>query len=169
MNVRNPIANQLGFQACWWLCAAGANRGAVIALSLVLLHLYFHPRRRQELAIVLLCGACGIAADAMLVGLGLLAFDQAAALPFWLPVLWMAFAATLNQSLSFLRKRLGLAAVLGAIAGPFSYWIGMKLGRLSFPISEVSAIVALGLVWSLLLPAQMLIVSKIDRRLRYAT
>ena len=117
----------------------------------------------------MLCGACGIAVDAMLVGLGWFAFDQATSLPFWLAVLWMAFAATLNQSLSFLRKRLGLASVLGAIAGPLSYWIGMKMGRLSFPISEVSAIVALGLVWSLLLPAQMLIVNAIYRRLRHAT
>jgi Protein of unknown function (DUF2878) len=92
-------------------------------------------------------------ADAMLMSQGWLAFGSSTMLPFWLVVLWVAFAATLNHSLVFLHKRLGLASLLGAVFGPVSYWSGMQLGRLQFPHSTTSTMLVLGLVWAILMPA----------------
>jgi hypothetical protein len=37
--LRGPIVNQLGFLACWWLCAGFADAGGLAALVLILLHL----------------------------------------------------------------------------------------------------------------------------------
>lgn len=151
--LRGPIVNQLGFLACWWLCAGFADWGGLAALVLILIHLALQPQRKPELSVLLLCGSLGMLADAMLMSQGWLAFGTSTMLPFWLVVLWVAFAATLNHSLVFLHKRIALASLLGAVFGPVSYWSGMQLGRLQFPHSTTSTMLLLGLVWAVLMPA----------------
>lgn len=49
-------------------------------------------------------------------------------IPYWLMGLWIIFPMTLNHSLSWLKGKLWLQAVLGAVGGGGSYIAGAALG-----------------------------------------
>ena len=78
--------------------------------------------------------AIGLVWDSALASLGWIRFTSGTlvegAAPPWILGLWALFATTLNRSLAWLHGRYALAAVLGAIAGPLSYWAGARLGAL---------------------------------------
>jgi uncharacterized membrane protein YfcA len=73
----------------------------------------------------------------------------------------MLFATTLNIAFRWLRDRLVLASLLGAVFGPLSYFAGARLGAVvinDFP----SALIALALAWALLLPGLLLLAKRLD-------
>jgi hypothetical protein len=73
--------------------------------------------------------------------------------PFWLWMIWVMFALTLNSSLSFLQnKHVFLSAIAGLIFGPLSYLAGVKLGSAGFD-NTLPHLVTSGLIWMLVLPA----------------
>jgi hypothetical protein len=77
--------------------------------------------------------------------------------PFWLWMVWVMFALTLNNSLAFLQNRhVLLSAVAGLVFGPLSYIAGAKLGAASFDNSFIHVAI-LGLVWMLTLPGLVFI------------
>jgi len=72
--------------------------------------------------------------------------------PFWLWLLWIMFALTLNSSLSFLQKLpLSLSAAAGFLFGPLTYYAGAKLGAASFE-SSISHLALLAVVWMIAMP-----------------
>jgi len=73
--------------------------------------------------------------------------------------MWMLFATTLNVSLRWLQPRLGLAALLGMIAGPLAYYAGARLGGVSFS-APAAALCAVAAVWTLVLPMLLIIASR---------
>ena len=81
--------------------------------------------------------------------------------PHWILALWALFATTLNVSLSWLRGRWLLAAVLGAIAGPLSYWGGAKLGALVL-VQPLPAVVAMAIEWAIAMPLLMRLAQRFD-------
>lgn len=153
------LGNFLGFQAGWWACALGAAGGrpllgpAVMGLFLLGELLV---RRRGAGALALLCGAAvvlGAACDAALIRVGALAFHGSPALPpLWMMALWAGFAATLDQSLGWLRGRPVLAALVGALSGPLAYRAGASLGALVLPPPAAQGLVAIAIAWGLALP-----------------
>jgi tetrahydromethanopterin S-methyltransferase subunit D len=65
--------------------------------------------------------------------------------------LWALFGTTLNVSLRWLRGRIWLSALLGAISGPLAYYAGAQLGASTWHDPEaVVAILAVG--WGVLMP-----------------
>jgi hypothetical protein len=67
--------------------------------------------------------------------------------------LWALVASTLNSSLSWLRGKPLLGAVLGAIAGPLSYEAGIRLGAGSWgPHGQLGGLVVLAIVWGAAMP-----------------
>lgn len=62
--------------------------------------------------------------------------------------LWVNFATTLHTSLRWLLGRHALAALLGALGGPASYYAGARLGALTFPADPTVSLIVLALVWS---------------------
>jgi hypothetical protein len=72
--------------------------------------------------------------------------------PVWLVALWAMFGTTLRGSLSALAGRYGLAAVLGAVAGPLSYLGGAKLGAVTLHPNRAVSIAALAVGWSVVMP-----------------
>jgi hypothetical protein len=72
--------------------------------------------------------------------------------PFWLWLLWVLFAMTLNTSLALLQtKPLWLSALAGLVFGPLTYYAGAQLGAASFESSFIH-IGALALAWMVALP-----------------
>jgi hypothetical protein len=77
--------------------------------------------------------------------------------PFWLWMVWVMFALTLNYSLAFLLNRhLLLSAIAGLLFGPLSYIAGAKLGAAGFD-NSLSHLAVLGMIWMLTLPALVFI------------
>src|SRR5690554_7704503 len=68
-------------------------------------------------------------------------------IPLWLILLWASFAATILHSMAWLLEKTWLAALLGAIAAPWSYYAGSLLK--SIELTSLALIsVALGLAMS---------------------
>jgi hypothetical protein len=152
--------NALGFQTAWWACIAGVGHGLEIpailyGLALAGLHVRFAAQPRQEIKLALIALAIGLAVDTLLQATSVVVFygwSLAFLSPFWLWLLWVLFAMTLNASLGFLQaKPLWLSSALGLVFGPLTYYAGAQLGAASLETSPIH-ITALALTWMIALP-----------------
>ena len=164
------LLNLIVFQIGWFACVLGGAHGwpwlgVVVTVVVVALHLYRAARPRMETALILSSGVLGFLADSLLTGMGLLRFPSGQwhpqFAPYWMVAMWMLFATTLNVSLRWLKSRLGLAALLGAVAGPLAYYGGAKLGGVSFDKPLAGSIAVAG-VWTLAMPLLLVMASRWD-------
>ena len=87
-------------------------------------------------------------------------FENWVMAPYWLIVMWALFATTINQSMAWLKDKLIIAAVMGAIFGPMAFVAGEKLGAVEFA-NEPAAMVLLAVGWGILMPLVCFIAKKI--------
>ncbi len=115
----------------------------------------FAPKPWQEVQLAAIALALGVLIDTLLQATSVIQFygwSLAFLSQFWLWLLWVLFALTLNTSLAFLQtKPLWLSALLGLVFGPLTYYAGAQLGAASFESSFIH-IGALALVWMVALP-----------------
>lgn len=157
------VANFLLFQAAWLVAVGGAARGnawigpgAVAALAMIYLTQVRAPLR--DALYLALAGLSGTLADSALASLGLIRYpgtgDTLAPLaPPWISALWIAFATLPRFSLAWLAPRPGLAALLGAIGGPLSFFAGARMGAIATGESPASTYAVLALEYALATPA----------------
>ena len=81
--------------------------------------------------------------------------------PLWIIVLWMGFAITLNSSLSWLKKKIKLSALFGAIGGPLAYLAGEKLEAVT--ILSPNAIIVIAIGWAIITPLLIIITNKLPK------
>jgi len=164
------LINALVFQAGWLICViAGANHlpwlGTATALLIVTWHISSAVDARKELALILIAGGIGAIWDSLLVFAGWLQYPSGTLVegtaPHWIIAMWLLFATTLNVSLKWLKQRLPLAAVLGAISGPAAYFAGYKLGGVQIP-DMVIAMSTLAVGWSVFMPLLMSLSNHFD-------
>ena len=102
----------------------------------------------------------------MLVLAGFMSFPTQAQLgapsTLWMVTLWLGFAATLRHALGWLRGRLLLGALLGAIVGPFAYWSGSELGAVVLA-DTASSLIAVGVEWLIAMPVLLAVASRLER------
>jgi hypothetical protein len=164
------VANAVVFQIGWLACVlAGANQlpwlGTSAALAIVAWHISRSAGPRSELMLVLSAGVIGAVWDSLLVYAGWLQYPSGVLIegtaPHWIVAMWLLFATTLNVSLRWLKKRLALAAALGAAAGPAAYFAGYKLGGVQIT-DFAPAMSALALGWTLFMPGLMALSNRLD-------
>ena len=153
------LLNLVLFQLVWWATILGVASGhpwlgPLVILPATGLHLWLSKSRRGELRLLLMCGLVGFCFDTLLMTAGLFAprpylFPHPFSPP-WMVVLWLNLATTLNVSLGWLHKRPLLAALLGGIGGPLSYYGGAKLGAAAVP--TYSALLVLVVGWAIVTP-----------------
>jgi hypothetical protein len=119
--------------------------------------LSFSRNRRGLIALLAATAAIGFAVDSGYVIAGLMQFATPVPwsnyAPVWIVGMWISFALTLNQSLAWLKNRPVAAVALGAIGGPFAYWVaGSAWNAVDFTHSTPAAMVAVGLVWGIATP-----------------
>lgn len=148
------LLNIAMFQVGWAACVLGGNTIAIIyTLIAFILHVQFFIKSKIELYIIIAFTFFGVMWDSLLIHLGALSFSESTVLtPLWLACLWLLFACTLNHSLAWLKSKLLIAAVLGAVAAPLSYLAGIKLGAASVVISLPVSMLIIALGWMLILP-----------------
>lgn len=171
---RDIVVNALAFQAVWFAFVAGAAHGwwwigFAVLLPFAAWQLARSAWPRADVALVLVAGALGFACDSVFAWTGML--EYATPLPWrgvapaWIVGLWVGFALTLNHSLAFLKRRPVVAAVLGAVAGPFAYWVADRAWH-AVAIGEPAArtLVALAVAWGVLTPLLLAIATKLALR-----
>ena len=166
------LMNFVAFQICWFANILGAAEGypllGILCTSFWLtLHFLFSSRTPSaEFKLILFAGISGYLADSLLVVYELLAFPVQAQFggpsTVWMVCLWMGFAATLSHSLAWLRRKYLLAVVLGAVAGPLSYWAGSKLGAVALPDLQTSLPVV-ALLWAVMMPSLLVALNFFER------
>ena len=164
------IFNIVGFKIGWLSSVVGGASqmpwlGPAVLLAVLFVHLRQAARPDFEFGLVVACGVLGAWFDSLLAAAGWVAYPSGQLspylAPYWIVRMWMLFATTLNRSMSWLKGRPGTAAILGAVAGPMSYYAGNKLGGIEF-LDPVAATVALSIGWAALMPIVMMLAERLD-------
>lgn len=171
--MRSKLLNLVAFQLAWFACVLGAARGVpwvgpLVVCVFIAWHLSSVGAPRREATLLLGVALLGTVLDTMQARAGVFAFSAAGGYagftPPWLIALWLAFAATLTGSLSWLAGRYWSAALCGALAGPLSYYAGHQLGALYLPPDRAWSLIVLALVWGTLLPALLWVAGRTHER-----
>lgn len=163
------IAVILGFQAVWFASAFGVAKDLwILPLIVGLLYIgwmiYSFENKISMIRFMMLSATLGFVADSLLSISHFMQFNATYhpplenIQPWWMSLLWIAFAASFVDSFAWLHKKPKLAMVLGAIFGPVAYFSGQQLGAIA-SISKIGLIL-LGIMWSLI----MLIMLKLATR-----
>jgi hypothetical protein len=164
------VVNFAAFQAGWFACVLSAAHGApwmgtLTAAAIVAFHTGRAVRPLEELKLIGVALLMGIVCDSLLFSAGWLDFKSGVMVPgmapHWILAMWALFATTLNVSLAWVKGRLVIGAVLGAVAGPLAYWGGARLNAVVLA-DPVPALVALAVVWALATPLLALAARRYD-------
>jgi hypothetical protein len=155
------LADFAAFQACWFACVLGAARGAewlgpACVLAWCAVHLARSAQRKREARALCAVALLGTLADTLILQAGWLHYAGTPLAgflaPAWIAALWAAFATTFGTSFAWVAKDLRLAALLGALAAPLSYWAGERLGALAVGTPRALALACVGALWAAALP-----------------
>ncbi len=164
------LLNFVLFQAAWFAGVIGAARGepllgTVVVAAVIAWHLSVSARPAVEARLVGAALAVGLVFESLCVQLGQVSFASGQPDPrfaaYWMVALWGLLATSLNVTMRWLKRRWLLAAVLGAVAGPMSYWAGVRLGAARF-IDAGAALTTLAVSWALLMPAMVWLATRFD-------
>lgn len=166
----NMLLNFILFQLSWFACVLGGAHGLpwagpLVVAAFIAYQLTRAIRPADEIALLACAAAIGAVFDSLLVATGWLAYPSgqwhAALAPYWIVAMWVAFAATLNLSLRWLKGRMLLAGLFGALGGPLAYLAGAKLGGVVF-VEQAAAIAALAVGWGLSMPLLTRLADRFD-------
>ena len=166
----NVLTNIVAFKLAWVSTIFGGANGlpllGPLAVAIAVgIHLWFAPAPRREFALIILTGVIGMAWDSVLVSAGWLVYPTgnfaAGLAPYWILGMWMLFATTLNVAFRWLRTRLILAAIMGAVFGPLSYFAGSSAGAVVLA-QPVPALLALSAGWALFMPGLIVLARQLD-------
>ncbi|MFT5132219.1 MAG: hypothetical protein ACI9SC_000684 [Gammaproteobacteria bacterium] len=158
--MRKLIPNFILFQTAWFITIFSAVSGhpyigPVYTVMWMMLHLtFFTDQRFEEWRILFFAAVLGYIFDSLLVYMDVFTFPPQALLgspsTIWMIALWVNLAATLNFSLKWLQGRLVLAALLGAIAGPATYYAGSRIGAIE--LQQAWSLLAISMQWLIAMP-----------------
>tara|TARA_B100001248_G_scaffold214884_1_gene169535 strand:+ start:489 stop:1028 length:540 start_codon:yes stop_codon:yes gene_type:complete len=171
----NLIANvglfKIGWLACVYGAASGfALEGCLLALLIVAFSVKQAANWQSELITVGLITLVGLLWESFMASQHLMIYatqsatqDGLTLAPYWLIVMWALFATTINQSMGWLKHKLLIAAVLGAIFGPLAFVAGEKLGAVVF-LNESVTMTLLTIGWAILMPLVCIIARRVESR-----
>lgn len=158
-------------QGGWFVCVLSAAHGlpwigAVYVAMVLAYHFCCASRPGGELKLLGATLAIAAVWESFLVRAGVLTYPNgmliAGTAPYWILALWALLAIQFNVLFAWLKPRLWLAAVLGAVGGPLSFRAGVALGAASFPHPGRSlAVLALG--WGVLFPLSLVLARYWDK------
>jgi len=165
----SKVINFILFQLVWFACILGAainetHTAVAFSLLIILFHFYLAKDKKNEIKILLIASIIGFLFDGFLLKSELVLYTNHgwsySITPLWIIVLWMGFAITLNSSLNWLKKKIKLSALFGAIGGPLAYLAGEKLEAVT--LMTPIALIAIVIGWSLITPLLIYISRRIS-------
>lgn len=164
------LTNLVLFQVGWFACVlSGAAQqpwiGALVAMTIVIAHVFRADPPEAELKLILCAVAIGAAFDSILVWWNWIEYPSGILLPntapYWIVLMWALFATVVNVSLRWLRGRWLIATLAGAVGGPLAYYGGHRLGALQFA-NESAALIALAVGWAVFTPLIITLSARFD-------
>lgn len=148
------IANALLFQASWFACVLGGTSvWLAVPLAALVIHFTWISSWAAEGKLVVSIMLAGTALDSFLLQMGVFGFPGDPLLvPLWLALLWAMLGTTLNHCLAWSARPAWLACLLGALAGPLSYFAGSALADVSLPFGTLTSGVILAICWGVIYP-----------------
>jgi len=142
------------FQTIWFLAILYTSEHVAIIGLLIAAFFILSPRKKTDLIMAAGIAIYGCVIDGALLWSGFFAFSdyEGWLIPIWLISLWIAFGLMLRVSLDYLQGRYALAAVLGAVSGPLSYYAGAQAGAVVFPADTVLTLGILSTLWAVTVP-----------------
>jgi len=165
------LINVIVFKIAWLASVlGGANGLPLLGPAAVIVAIAIHLRRvkdpSREMMLILSTGVVGITVDSAMITAGLLSYSTGTLVPglspLWILGMWMLFATTFNVSFAWLQSKISLAALLGAVFGPLSYYSGSKIGAVTLH-EPVGAMIALAITWGVMLPGLLELASMLNR------
>jgi Protein of unknown function (DUF2878) len=157
--------------AAWFATVQAAAAGrpwsaAAASIAVLAINITLARRRSAEVTLIFAAALVGLVVDGILIATGFAIYAAPGPIsgfpPAWLVLMWMAFATMLNVSLAWLKDRLALAAVLGFIGGPLSYYAGAQLGAVQFSQPIWLGLGAVGGLWAIALPSLLYLAHSTD-------
>jgi hypothetical protein len=159
-SMRNLI-NLLFFQGVWYVAVLGGETGnqwlgPAGLMLFIISHYYLAETAIADYLLAAMAILIGLIIETAFFRAGLLVYTHSDPAnqfaPAWILVLWANFALTMNGCLKWLQKRLLLAAVLGAIGGPLTYFAGIKLGAATAGTSMPIILLVIAVTYALITP-----------------
>ena len=161
------IINVIGFYICWWSCILGPSKemsylGPIVTLIFLFVHFYLFVSDIKEFYLILIIGVIGTVVDSLLFLSGFFVYagsyiDGLSVAPLWITAMWVAFAATVNHSMSLFKGRWVLMVLSGVVFGPAAYYTGQKFEAINFQLSIFESVIILGIVWGIAMPLLFII------------
>jgi hypothetical protein len=167
---RHPAYNFVASQLGWLLCVVSAAKlrpelGAAFALTVIGIHVYAARAPRAEAMLLMFAAVLGTLFDSLLVSAGWLRYPSGMFLngvaPYWIIMMWPLFSTTLNISMAWMKGRLAVAALMGAVFGPLAYRAGSALGAVEF-VQPAAAYPMLAAGWAVAMPLLVIAASRVD-------
>lgn len=163
----NIVQFQIGWFALVASAAAGQPHwGGLILSLLVLAHLVSCRQPFAEALLLLLLALVGWSWETAVQSSGWLVFAgqmsplaaaptlQLLPAPWWMALMWVNFATTVNHSLAWLSDRRLLSVAAGMVGGPLAFVAGERLGAVQFlRTPEIYCLLVFG--WGCLLPLSL--------------
>lgn len=148
------LLNAALFQLGWFLCVLGGNSLWLLGVGAILLgHLAWYHTWKTEGRLMLLAFLIGSLVDGQLRVMDVLTFQEPGFLaPLWMGLLWPLLAMTLGHCLAWTKRPLWLAALLGALSGPLSYYAGAQLAGVGMPLGIGVTMAILAVIWGVVFP-----------------
>lgn len=148
------IANALLFQAAWFACVLGGNSlWLLVPLAALAIHFTWISSWAAEGKLIVSVMLAGAAVDSFLLQMGVFSFAGEPLLaPLWLVLLWAILGTTLNHCLAWSAKPVWMACLLGAVAGPLSYFAGAALADVGLPLGGTTSAIVLAFCWAIIYP-----------------
>jgi hypothetical protein len=168
------LANVALSYAAWLAVAVLAARGnfwlaVVPSLVALILHvgLVRREQRRSELLLALVAIVLGLGVETIHMAAGATHYAAGATVaglpPAFMIGLWAAFATLINVSLAWMKDRLWLAVLFGALASGPSYFAGSKIGALTLGEPVWQSLVTIGAVWAVAFPLLIVMARRLER------
>jgi len=168
------VLNVVLFQCVWLATVAGAGHGMwwtgmPVLLVFAIWQLRTSRWPRADVQLVLCAIALGFVVDSVLARGGWLRYATPWPSPWfapvWIVVLWANFALTVNHSMAFLKERIWLAVLFGAIGGPLAYFGAARLfNAVQFDASSQAPTALLAISWALVTPLLMALGTRLVAR-----
>lgn len=154
------LVNFAGYQLLWVAAVYGAARdwpraAWCVLIPMVLLSSLLSGRCRDDLKMLLAGAVACLVFEPLWLAPALIHYvhwHRHWLAPGWIWALWLGFAVSFNYCLAWLRQRLWLAALFGAVGGVVSVTIGVRIGAASLPHGWWPLALAYGFGWLLAVP-----------------
>jgi len=154
------LGDLVASQASWFAVVLGAAAGhpwwgAILGSIPIGVQVFRSGPDPAQLRFMVFAVSIGAALESLNAGCGVYVPTSGALHPFiaapWLLVLWAGFSLTFRRGFAWASGRVALLAVLGAMAGPISFYGGERLGAVVLS-RDPGLLLLLAIEWAVVMP-----------------